>query len=163
MDLTATQQAIEAAKAIRGYLMPPAGKAQIQSANTVLAGHGLPKIPQDFSEYLELCNGFQGANFLLLGTNPMPLAGDYVEPSIFGATQQAIRDEFIDRMSLVLGRSYSGIVVTYHSQKNAYVLLDDQSGQEFEVLPDLLAFVAYMNGIALKTLAGRKYPRHSSG
>jgi len=31
------------------------------------------------------------------------------------ATQQAIRDEFIDRMSLVLGKSYSGVLVTYHS------------------------------------------------
>ncbi len=163
MVLTATQQAIEAAKAIRGYLLPPAGKAQIESANAVLVGHGLPKIPQDFSEYLELCNGFQGANFLLLGTNPMALAGDYVEPSVFAATQQAIRDEFIDRMSLVLGRSYSGILVTYHSQKKQYVLLDDHSDQEFDIVPDLIAFVDYMNGIARQTLAERKYPHHSSG
>ena len=39
-------------------------------------------------------------------------------------------------MSLVLGRSYSGIVVTYHSQKKQYVLLDDHSGQEFEIAPE---------------------------
>jgi len=91
----------------------------------------------------------------------MALAGDYVEPSVFAATQQAIRDEFIDRMSLVLGRSYS--VLTYHSQKKQYVLLDDHSGQEFEIVPDLVAFVDYMNGIARQTLAERKYPHHSSG
>jgi hypothetical protein len=74
----------------------------------------------------------------------MALAGDYVEPSIFAATQQAIRNEFIDRMGLVLGRSYSGILVTYRSQKKQYVLLDDHSDQEFDVVPDLIAFVDYM-------------------
>jgi hypothetical protein len=63
----------------------------------------------------------------------MPLAGDYVEPAIFGATQRVIRDEFIDGMSLILGRSYSGIVATYHLQKKQYVLLDGHSGQEFEI------------------------------
>jgi hypothetical protein len=59
------------------------------------------------------------------------------------ATQQAIRDEFIDRMSLVLGKSYSGVLVTYHSQKKQYVLLDDHTGWEFEVLPDLVARCLY--------------------
>jgi hypothetical protein len=156
MYLTATQLAIEAAKAIRGYRLPPADKAQIESANAVLAGHGLPKIPQDFSEYLELCNGFQGANFLLPGTNPMPLAGNYVESSIFGATQKAIRDEFIDRMSLVLGKCYAGALVTYHSQKKQYVTLDEHTGQEFEIFPDLVAFVDYMNAIARKSASRRK-------
>jgi hypothetical protein len=66
-------------------------------------------------------------------------------------------------MSLVLGRSFSGVLVTYHSQKKQYVLLDDHMGWESEVLPDLVAFVAYMNGIARQTLAERKYPPHSSG
>jgi hypothetical protein len=84
MALTATQQAIEAAKAVRGYLLPPAGKAQIESANAVLAGHGLPKIRRDFSEYLELCNGFRGANFLPFGTNPMPFLVSRFSKPAFG-------------------------------------------------------------------------------
>ena len=86
----------------------------------------------------------------------MPLAGDYVEPSIFDATQKAIRNEFIDRTSLVLGKSYAGILVTYHSQRKQYVLLDEHTGQEFEVVPDLAAFVNYVNGIALKIASRRK-------
>lgn len=117
---------IERLKTAGAALMPPAAAARVDVASEELVGRGFPAIPADYRTFLEHANGAQCAAFILLGTEPQPMAGGHQTEDIYEATSRHC--ELRDEMDvLALGRASGGVTLVYRSAEDRYALIDESS------------------------------------
>jgi hypothetical protein len=122
------------------FLPEGATDTLIEVVNEDLTAENYPPIPPDYSHFLTRANGAQSAAFILLGTEPMPLAGDQEEPDIFEATAAAFDNGFIDN-GVVLGRAPGNLLLVFQPDRKKYVLIDAASTDILYEFPDISAFV----------------------
>lgn len=129
METIETAAGLDAELAKYGAMEPPAPPAWIRVTNDELAMEGLPTIPEDYRKFLLQSNGAQNGGFMLLGTEPMEMAGGHLADPIYEATVQLAELGIPGSEKwLVLGRCTAGTKLIFDSGQQKYGVADPSGG-----------------------------------
>lgn len=148
MAVDRLRKAIETAVAMRHVpLQPPLDERGIEITSRSLQEYRLPPLPDDYRALLSITNGFVGLNYILRASEPFA----HEPPLLAGTILAILRDEIIDRGSIVVGRLTSDSVLTYHGDKHRYLAVADCGS--YADWPDLVSFIEERNHLAAERLA----------
>lgn len=143
------RKALTVATTLRGNrLEAPADARTIEITSGSLQEYRLPPLPDDYRAFLAISNGFVGLNYILRATEPF----SHEPPLLAGTIRAILRDELIDKRSIVVGRLSADAYLTYHSDQKRYFAIADRD-HPFHEYPDLLGFIEEYNRRTAERLA----------
>lgn len=143
------RKALEIAAAMRGSsLRAPLDEADIKGISLMLQEYRLPPLPDDYRAFLSVTDGFVGLNYVLWGLKPI----GHEPPVLAGTIRGILRDEIIDKRSLVVGSIASDRYLIYNPANKTYQALAEYD-RPYREHKDLLSFIEEKNRITAERLA----------